>query len=496
MTKRSAWSMVAGVVVVSVALLSACGETDPAKPEYWIARLDDAKEGEEAARKLGELRDPKGTAPLIKVLETNPKLKPLAAQSLGMIGDAQAIPALIAALDPEAGAGSDEVTRTKQRANERALIALGELKAKAASEQVLKFYVRARDPNVRQAAIRAMGQIGDPKFVPVLSDIVEQDENMFLKRIAAEGLGDIGDPAGVDALVWGMYYEKGASIYPACSFALYQIGAPAIPALLATLQGKNAKVNKLAEERGFVEGAVAVKAIEVLGDLRAKSAEDAILKQWDAVKNEVTRPIVRRSVAMALAQLGGGRAVALLGKNAAEPAADMRQIIVDALNELSDRAALPALLAAAKTGDDEAKRIAFQAFTRLGDSREFAAASALAKGNEAFGKELVRLQAAKECGENFDCWLGKLRDKDPKVRERAALALGRLGDKKAGEALAAAVKDDNLEARYAIVWALHRAGSPGQVAALEKVYAAEKGQLYYVRVNEYLRRLIVNLKRA
>lgn len=491
-------------VRATVLLLAVYGcntNTDPKTPEYWIDRLDDDKEREEAIRKLGELKDKKGVAPLLKVLAENEKVRPMAAQSLGSIGDPAAVQPLLGVIDFDAGSGADEATRLKHRTNERVVGALGELKAKEASDAIVKLYGKTRDQNVRLATVRAMGAIQDKKFVSMLADVVEQDDNMFMKRVAAEALGDIGDPAGVPALIYGMYYEKGASIYPQAAFSIFQIGQGAIPALIETLDGKNPKVKKLAEEKNFVEGAVEVKVIEVLGDLKAKQAEDRLLKLFDGVKNPMTQALVRRGVALALAQMGSAKAVPLLTKHASEPASDLRQFFVDALNELSDRSALPALLAGAKAGEDtEGKKAAFVAYTRLGDGRELAAASALTKGkdelSQTFAKELVRLTAAKECGENADCWIGKLKDKDTKVRDRAAYALGRIGDKKAAEPLAAAVKEDNLETRYAIIWALGRVGSKGQVPALEKVLTTEKGQMHYVRVNEYLRRLIVNLKRA
>jgi HEAT repeat protein len=459
--------------------------------------LEDDKQREDAVRKLGEMKEKTAVQPLIKLAKENEKVRPLVAQSLGMIGDKSAAADIISWIDVEAATGSDEPTRLKHRINERAVGALAELKTPEASDIITKLYAKTRDNNVRLATVRAMGTIQDKKFVPMLSDVVEQDDNMFMKRVAAEALGDIGDVGGVPALIYGMYYEKGASIYPQASFSIFQVGEPAVAALVATLDGKNPKVKKLAEEKNFVEGAVEVKIVEVLGDLKAKSTEDRLIKLWDSIKNPMTQPLVRRSVAMALASMGSQKAVPLLIKNASEPASDLRQFYVDALNELSSTTALPALLAAAKAGEDlEGRKAAYVAYTRLAPGSELTNATAAAKGNEVFTKELVRVTAAKECGETVDCWVTKLKDKDAKVRDRAAYALGRLGDKKAAPALAAAVKDDALEARAAAIWALSRVGTKAEVPALEKIFSEEKGKLFYVRVNEYLKRLIVNLKRS
>ena len=105
---------------------------------------------------------------------------------------------------------------------------------------------------------------------------------------------------------------------------------------------------------------------------------------------------------------------------------------------------------------------------------------------------MPRFEAAKQCGENLDCWIGKLKDPNGKVRDRAAYALGRLGDKKAAEPLAAAAKDEDLDARYAMLWALDRVGTKAQIPTIEKMLSTAQK---YERVNEYTKRLLVDLKR-
>jgi HEAT repeat protein len=480
---------------LSLIVLGACNTpTDPKTPEYWIYRLDDKKENEEAVKKLGEMKDAKAVEPLLKVLKEDDKLRPAAAQSLGMIGDPRAIQPLIAAITLEPGMIADDATRAKNATNEKAINALGDLKAKEAVDIILQMQKKARDMPVRMACVRAMGAIRDPKFGPAMLEILQQDDNMFTKKTAAEVLGDLHDAAAVPDLIAAMYLEKaGASVYPQASFALYQIGEPAVMPLVETLEGKNERVMKLAKEKNFVEGAVEVKAIEVLGDLKAKQAEAAMLKAWD-IKSEDVRPYIRRGVALAFGAIGGPKAVPHLIKALDEPSGELRSFYVEALNELSDRSALPALLNASKKGTEIGKKSAFVAYTRLGDGRDLAAAEAVAKTMPEMQPELVRLQAAKECGEKVDCWIGKLKDKDARVRDRAAYALGRAGDKKAADAIVAVLKDPNLETRYAYIWALGRVGTKAQVSQLKAIAAAEKG-LPTHRGNDYLKKLIVALDR-
>lgn len=485
-----------GVLLAVGVGLGACSKPkDPSSAEYWIDRLDQEETREEALRRLGELKDKKAVPVVLEYLKEPGKYRGYAAQALGLIGDPSVVPSLLKAVDLEVGAGADEPTRYKHRANERIVQALGALAAKDGAEVVLKL-LSSRDSYVRLAAVRALGEIGSKSAVPALSDIVRKDDNMFMKKTATEALGEIGDAEAIPVLVEAMFIEKGASIYPQASLALASIGAAAVPALVETMHGKNAVVQKMAEDKGFIEGAVEAKCAEVLGDLRAKQVEPEFVKRFKETKN----PILQRNFAIALGQLGGPKAVEALSKAASEPASDLRQFIVDALNELSDRSALPALLGAAKAGDVEARRVAFRAFTRLADGRDLAVAVALAKGKDELAvelaKEMPRLAAAKECGDNSDCWLGKLKDKEPKVRDRAAYALGRIGDKKTVDPLVTALQDEDLETRYAIIWALARVGDKTIVPRLEKVLKDEGGKAQFMRINEYLKRLVVQLRRA
>lgn len=483
MLKRTSLFLLCGV-------MSCAAPKDPNSADYWIDHLDREESREEAIHKLGDLKDKKAIPPLVKLLKESPADRPAIAQTLGMIGDTSAVQPLLAAIDPDPGSGGDEATHTKHRANERIAQALGALHAKESEDAMLKL-LSSRDQYEKLAAVHALGDVGTKKSVTPLCDLVRQDENMFMKKTATESLGTIGDADAVPCLVEAMFIEKGASIYPQASFALVQVGPAAVPALLAAMQRKNPAIEKMKEEKGFLEGAVEAKCAEVLGDLRAKSAEDALVALFTSTKN----PIIQRNVAIALSRFGGPKSVGAISKVANEPAADLREFYVDALNELGDRGALPALASAAKTGDASAKLVAFIAYSRLGDTRELAAATALAGKDADMQKELVRFAAAKECGDNSECWIGKLKAPDAKVRERAAYGLGRAGDKKAATALLAAAKDDNNDARYAAIWALYRVGNKAQVPELHKIIDSENGKMQFVRINEDTKRLIVFLNR-
>ena len=66
------------------------------------------------------------------------------------------------------------------------------------------------------------------------------------------------------------------------------------------------------------------------------------------------------------------------------------------------------------------------------------------------------LVAAQKCKRDAACWAGKLTDKNGRVREKAAWELGMIRDPKTLGALLAAVKDDDLEAKWAEMQAIEQ----------------------------------------
>jgi hypothetical protein len=88
---------------------------------------------------------------------------------------------------------------------------------------------------VRQAAARALGQIGDPQATPALIQAL-RDKKWEVRRAAAEALEKIGDPQATPALIQALRYED-VGVRQAAAWALEKIGDPqATPALIQALQ--------------------------------------------------------------------------------------------------------------------------------------------------------------------------------------------------------------------------------------------------------------------
>lgn len=130
-----------------------------------------------AAEALGELKDARAVAPLIKALKDSQRLvRDAAAHALGKLGDALAVEPLINALEDN-------------------------------------------EWSVRYAAARALGKLGNARAVEPLINALEDGEPRtaadaisiaYMKRTAAEALGELGDVRAVQALTRALKDRDGS----------------------------------------------------------------------------------------------------------------------------------------------------------------------------------------------------------------------------------------------------------------------------------------------
>lgn len=146
----------------------------------WIVRMH-------AAKALGRVRNAETVEPLMPLLHDKVKaVREEAAAALAAIGDA-AIPSLLKALQHE-----DWLVRL------HAVESLGKAKSKLAVEPLLSVLFHDRDSAVREDAVRALGEIGDPRAVEHLFTIMSEPG---LRTVAVEALGQIGDRRAVPVLI-------------------------------------------------------------------------------------------------------------------------------------------------------------------------------------------------------------------------------------------------------------------------------------------------------
>lgn len=539
-----------GLACLAAALLlgAACRPSNPKDPRTWTARLGDpdARIRTRAVQELRKLRA-REAAPQVAALLSDPLVKEEAALALVALGGPESVQPLLEAIDTTVGAGSNAAARAANRTNAHIAEALGAIGYASAAPALLRL-ARTGDASVRLAAVQALGQVRAREAVPELSHLVDDPTAppLLVKR-AVVALGQIGDAAGIPALVHALVIERqGVSFLPEASFSLFQLGDASLDRLLAVAQDQDSNYLAWARENGRAQAATYAKVAIVLGDLGEPRAAPVLLKLLkyadpDPVPatGRLLSSLVHQFAADALGRLRAREAaapiLALISTRSPEDE-DAASLEADALVWIGERSFARELLRRAQSGAARPRLAAARAAVLLGEpslrrdleqmaardrekgkprdcaaaveeltstpAPEASACAALAAQFLALDRPLA---AAEECakGDAASCWSGKLADKDPLVRARAAYELGRAHAAPAVPRLAAAAGDEALPVRVAAVRALEwlaadgsaqpqlRAAAPQLAAQL----AAEQGRARYARVNAELRRLQSRLAR-
>ena len=333
-----------------------------------------------AAAILGWIRDHRAIAPLVAALEDeNPLVRVAAANALDALGWSPADPSMAVARWLATGEWQ-ECVKIGTDAVEPLTAALG-------------------DPNtwVREAAIKALGEIADQRAVEPLAGLLsDQSEDLRVREAAAEALGVIGDPVAVEPLLavlaWastdrdseGFLRHEDEALHAAVASAIGKIGAPALGTFMDAFRGW---------DRG--QRLRAVGALDELGwqpdRTEVGACYWAVKRQWGKCV-EVGSPAVETLIRY-------------LGSSYVND----YEAAVTALGEIGDRRAVEPLIAA------------------LADGAEY---PRLDRGLDASGE--TRKAAAEALGKIGDaCAVGPLiaalEDKDKRVGEAAAAALDQMG---------------------------------------------------------------------
>jgi|GEM_PF-1256220 len=272
------------------------------------------------------------------------------------------------------------------------------------------------DYEVRGAACRALGEIGDPQAIPHLIQAL-QDENERVREAACWALGAIGDPQAIPHLIQALqdvdYEVRGA----AC-LVLGAIGDPqAIPSLLQARRDENDWVRFAAGE-----------ALDWIGDPQAIPHLIQALQDVDYEVREAARE--------ALGRIGDPQAIPHLIQALQDVDYEVRSAACWALGAIGDPQAIPHLIQALQDVDYEVRSAACWALGRIGDPQVI--------------PHLIQA----------------LQDENERVRFAACEALGRIGDPQAIPHLIQALQDVDYEVRSAACWALGRIGDPQAIPHL------------------------------
>jgi HEAT repeat protein len=328
---------------------------------------------------------------------------------------------------------------------------VNKMKAKRDVKGLVNALSYDKDEAVRRDARLALLEIGDPRAVEPLINLLKNKDSPG-RKVAMELLGALGDARAVEPLI-GALLDEHLHPYPEVVNALCKIGAPAVEPLIAALKNENK----------FTRQAV-VDLLDRLGDSRAVDPLIIVLKEdgyW----------VVRREAAKTLGKLGDARAVEPLFAAREDPDDTTRLAAITALGFLG-KPALQLLIAAVKEPQKywDIKQEAIKALGMIGDPvvvellldtlRE-PSLYVRAEAATALGRVSGSLTDAGLRTRLVESLIAGLRDSEARVRSESAAALGGLGNSNALTPLTITfVYDDDWSVSTAAGNAISRLGAP------------------------------------
>ena len=469
-----------------------------------VLSLLEVRDVEERAHAVEEAAIAVDPGDLVELLATsdNSRLRNGAIEALGHGGD-RAIPALLKALrdrDPEKvmfAAGVLGRSRARDvvphlvalighadlNVAQTAIESLAQLRAPAAVDALIG--VLDGDPWLRFAAVRALGEIGEPRAVRSLADALPDD---LLKFSAIEALGKIGTLDALRELVRVLRDPGDLDLFASCLRAVARvINQHPDEQILGTVEGwsevatRESRAHMLLERvllddsaisvsdgSAVREAAIAVVRVLKIQDLygvmmtagRDPQLESALQFAAVAVGREIASaveaslrsPDVR--VRLLAARCAGS--VGLPSPDALVPLlrdgeASIRAAALVSLGRLRGERAAPALREALADGDDEVQSAATALLATLDPERVTEAVFESRVDSPRVYAAMLRVFAENPHPGQRVFIHGCLRDAVPEVRRWAVRALGRQTPFQLGDALRPLLRDPVLEVRREVV---------------------------------------------
>ena len=432
----------------------AAGQPAPPSPDAPLAALKDKdpKVRREAADALGRLRDKAATEPLVASLKDDDRgVRWSAAEALGAIGDTRAIEPLIAALSDQDDWVRDGVAEALGRVGDQRAVGplraalkrkdggvsgsvasalAGILKDERAVEPLL---AALEHPDSEWTGLAVMGsiiQIGPRAVKPLVAAL--RHPSVKVRRPVVDCLSCLGDASAVEPLIKALDDPDG-DVAREVACALCQLDDPRAAApLAAAIKDRRSAVWREGEPNVLSE-----KGAPISGLTNDAPAELAPLVA--AIEDPHWR--LRCSAAWVLGRMGDKRAVGAVV--AAEHAAEQSRpgeeqmrgawLYGQALARLQSPVGIaPIMNVIREHGGGERRPQDDMGSPELNDWWQRTQQKELAGAVEA----LAAIGPAA-----VDPLIALLKDENPNARAVAALALGRLGDKRAIEALQALRQD-------------------------------------------------------
>lgn len=373
---------------------------------------------------LGQIKDVEAVEPLTQELKIGPaEVRQSVVKALGVMALLDGLRALSDAAqdDPDPAVRAAAATSLGQLNNPRVL-------------PVLLRMLRDGNPAPREAAIAALASLGEPALNPLLEARQREEEavrtgtHLALARLAQKFKADL--------------LSQDLEVRLAAIEALGRIGNPALARSLTPL---------LTDSEEKVRLTVA-RVLERLGNPATKGALRGVLQRPEETA------AVRLAATIALGKMGDEEALQMLVENLASSEEAVRVPAAQALRE-AGLAALPALQKALQSDQPTVRAAGARALGSLGHLKSGAAESEYLASRIEETVVPTLIQA--------------LRDPTAYVRAAAALSLGEIRSAKALEDLLKRVKDADPLVAWCAAWAMEKNGKKATSVLLQ----AGRGQL-------------------
>jgi HEAT repeat protein len=296
-------------------------------------------------------RIPSASQDLAKALRTaHPLIRGRVAEVFAISRDKTAVPVLLEALR-----GEYFTVRA------RAAIALGSIGEANVIPELFPL-LKDREEEVRIAACVALGKLRDPSTFDELANVILDDPIIEVRQAAVRALGDTQHPAAIPFLMEALrdsfwWFEREQAVRDLLN-AIENMGEPVVEPLIEALADR--------------EGTVRRFAAMILGKLRdIRALEELGMALYD-LHHEVSQ-----AAAEALAQFGGA-AVGVLSEALTHPEAGVRERAILGLGLIRDERIVPLLIEMLHDPDQVVKKQAIQSLGSLRDKRAIPALQELA----------------------------------------------------------------------------------------------------------------------
>ena len=472
--------------------------------DKYVGRLRTAKRWRErafAAELLGRVGNAKAVPALIETIQNtrseDADVREISLRALARIGDPRAVEPLVEALKQAenwlAPRVADILVRhgeavvepmlkflqetTRHPARAWAANILGELKVERAFP-VLVTTLKDLDDEVRAKSAGALGKLGDRRAVTYLLEHLLSDPAPFVRARIAGALGQFADGEVIDRLVRALgdpaWWVRMRSVE-----ALEQIGPTAEAPLLVALDDPDPEI-RIRAAVGLERLGVPARIVSEIERGEGSPETEAMLTKFGvAGARELlaehlhhTSEAVRRAMVLAIRRAERkDLSPELIERTRQDSSSAVRADALEALHALGARDAVPAALDALGDDDDRVRAAATGLIGDLG-GRELAS---VIQPRSTDKEPLVRAAAARALGLVHAVGAEKefsrlLRDPEAQVRAAAAEGAAEADWKGATPLLIELLSDANEPVRVAVARALGELGEPAAVAPLVRAF--------------------------